>query len=754
MLKNPFFFPVHLIHLGLGVVLPQWRDEVGHLIDEAMPGSGEDREGSRDLMRRRSTMSRSSPIVSNDNGDCSSGDGVDGNSAMVRWRKQNVRAPRCRLNNNESSDEAGRGRSEGEEGDSSRPNLSANATTSLNSRKRVRLHGKVAEDSNAVDTAPVPRKLRSAINKRSSQSSSRAMPDATKKHHRSSSGVEVLYGNGGRRCKPTMLLDSLTKDEEEVVEALCALSRMLPVGTRVPDKENRRLSDIQDNNATADPHSEAPKKEGEGQHLQQCIASGIRVPSSCMAKPLDETMEEENVFSKQPLTVCARQTIDSDMSRIKEHGTHITPLSENEPPESSVRYFEKFSSPSDVLPHTTGNRALHPTQCDAFTAIPPCKLDMLQPNGHVESPALGGNKVQQVECNSENSTKRVCQEGIVPLHIHPSSSNTAVWPSSATGAARLVSSRIDLPTKKVLPDVVSSWKKCAIHVFIGHLIKNYQEKEECKTLLLSEVSRPMDGSKLCATANDEKVGLQNSVAKRNKHEGRVEVLCDRRYMSAHQSSVSSDAEQKKACDFASLLGNGNASSFANGAKSAGQLRSPFLHAQVPHHPLVPFPFPHVPYASPYSEKLVAATTQPVQLQVPNYVGHPFFGPQMDDTMGNMQLQQQYQQQQIWQAHFAQYRSPLVGIAALQNDRLHDSSASTRRIVQASSTLPSSPPVQMQCGSSSQHQLLANASSSSSSKAKPHQQPGSLRGGRFHHEGPHSVAAASQHRSIMKNDTIG
>ncbi|CAL9191053.1 unnamed protein product, partial [Musa hybrid cultivar] len=649
--------------------------------------------------------------VSNDNGDCSSGDGVDGNSAMVRWRKQNVRAPRCRLNNNESSDEAGRGRSEGEEGDSSRPNLSANATSSLNSRKRVRLHGKVAEDSNAVDTAPVPRKLRSAINKRSSQSSFRAMPDATKKHHRSSSGVEVLYGNGGRRCKPTMLLDSLTKDEEEVVEALCALSRMLPVGTRVPDKENRRLSDHQDNNATADTHSE----EGEGQHLQQCIASGIRVPSSCMEKPLDETMEEENVFSKQPLTVCARQTIDSDMSRIKEHGTHITPLSENEPPESSVKYFAKFSSPSDVLPHTTGNRWWF------------CVF-------------------QQVECNSENR--------IVPLHIHPSSSNTAVWPSSATGAARLVSSRIDLPTKKVLPDVVSSWKKCAIHVFIGHLIKNYQEKEECKTLLLSEVSRPMDGSKLCATANDEKVGLQNSVAERNKHEGRVEVLCDRRYMSAHQSSVSSDAKQKKACDFASLSGNGNASSFANGAKSAGQLRSPFLHAQVPHHPLVPFPFPHVPYASPYSEKLVAATTQPVQLQVPNYVGHPFFGPQMDDTVGNMQLQQQYRQQQIWQAHFAQYRSPLVGIAALQNDRLHDSSDSTRRIVQASATLPSSPPVQMQCGSSSQHQLLANASSSSSSKAKPHQQPGSLRGGRFHHEGPHSVAAASQHRSIMKNDTIG
>ncbi|URD72186.1 hypothetical protein MUK42_08959 [Musa troglodytarum] len=650
---------------------------------------------------------------------------------MVRWRKRNVRAPRWRLNNNEASDEAGRGGSEGEEGDPSRPNLSANATTSLNSRKRVRLHGKVAEDSNAVDTATVPRKLRSAISKRSSQSLSRAMPDSKKKHHCSSGGVEVLCGNGGGRCKPTMLLDSLTKDEEEVVEALCALSRMLPNGTQVPDKENRRLSDHQDNNATADPHSEAPKEEGQGQLLQQCTASGIRVPSSCMEKPLCVTLEEENGFSKQPLTVCARQTIDSDLSRIKERGTHITPLSENEPPESSVRYFAKLASPSGVLPHTTGNRALQLTQCDDFTAIPPCKLDMLQPNGRVESPALRGIKVQQTEHYGENSAKHVCQEGIVPLHIHPSSGNTAVWPSSATGAARLVSSRIGLPTKKVLPDVVSSWKKCAIHVFIGHLIKNYQEKEECKNLLPSEVSRPMDGSKLCAPANDEKVGLQNSVAERNKHEGRVEVLCDRRYMSAHQSSVSSDAKQKQASDFASLPGNGDASSFANGAKSVGQLRSPFRHAQVPHHPLVPFPFSHVPYASPYSEKLVAATTQQVQLQVPNYVGHPFFGPQMDDTVGNMQLQQQYRQQQIWQAHFAQYRS-LVGIAALQIDRLHDSPASTLRIVQASSTLPSSPPVQMQGGSSSQHELLANASSSSSSKANPHQQPGSLRGGRFHH----------------------
>ncbi|RRT80280.1 hypothetical protein B296_00001076, partial [Ensete ventricosum] len=202
-----------------------------------------------------------------------------------------------------------------------------------------------------------------------------------------------------------------------------------------------------------------------------------------------------------------------------------------------------------------------------------------------------------------------------------------------------------------------------------------------------------------------------------------------------------------ACDFASLPGNGDASSSAKGAKSAGQVHSPFRHAQVPHHPFVPFPFPHVPpYASPYSEKLVAVTTQQVQLQVPNYVGHPFFGPQMDE-------QQQYQQQQIWQAHFAQYRS-LVGIAALQNDRLHDSSASTSRIVQASSTLPSFPPVQMQGGSSSQHQLLGNASSSSSSKAKPHQQLRSLRGSRFQHEGPRSAAAASsQHRTIMKNDTI-
>ncbi|RZR84680.1 hypothetical protein BHM03_00011550 [Ensete ventricosum] len=97
---------------------------------------------------------------------------------------------------------------------------------------------------------------------------------------------------------------------------------------------------------------------------------------------------------------------------------------------------------------------------------------------------------------------------------------------------------------------------------------------------------------------------------------------------------------------------------------------------------------------------------------------------MDNTIGNIQLQQQCQQRQIWEAHLANYRSP-VGVSVLQNGQLRESSVPMSQRVQASSTLSPSP-LQVQGGSSHRpifqqhhHRLLANGSPSSS-KVKPHQ----------------------------------
>ncbi|XP_065032399.1 uncharacterized protein LOC108952500 isoform X2 [Musa acuminata AAA Group] len=560
---------------------------------------------------------------------------------MVRWKKEKVsRVSRWSLSHNEALGEAGGGRSE-EEGARFWPMLTTPTSASLTNRKRARLDGKVVDDCDAVDPSPVPRKLRSAINKCSSQSSSPAIPGAKKKPYDTFNGLQVLHENGGRRCKQNVLLGSLTEDEKEVLEALCALSRILPIKERIQDDKDREISENhQDNIATPTTHSEG-------------------------------------------------------LSIAPDSGSHITPLSENVHPENIPGNLQSFLSPSGVLPrHCTENRTLQPTQCGSIIAFPPCKSEMLQPNGCVGSAALK-HEVQYLKHNSESSTKLVYQKGNVPPHIQLSSCNSAVWPGPATS---ITSKEVDLPTMKVPLDVTPLWKKCAIHVFISHMIKSYQEKEQQHTLILpSEDSKSRVGSESCELVNNESAGLQSrlkivasaaiygSTVERSKHAGTNEISCNRRLVSAHISSVLSEYRQKQSCDFLSLSTNGDAGSTANGVKAPVQLHSPFFHAQVP------FPVSHVPYVPAYPEKLVAPATQQVQPQLQHYAGNPFYGPQMNNTIGNSQ--QQHQQQQICQAHIARYRSP-VGIAVLQNDQIHNSLSPSTQL-QGFSSLSSKPKPQQQ-----------------------------------------------------------
>ncbi|XP_064961732.1 uncharacterized protein LOC135584592 isoform X2 [Musa acuminata AAA Group] len=560
---------------------------------------------------------------------------------MVRWKKEKVsRVSRWSLSHNEALGEAGGGRSE-EEGARFWPMLTTPTSASLTNRKRARLDGKVVDDCDAVDPSPVPRKLRSAINKCSSQSSSPAIPGAKKKPYDTFNGLQVLHGNGGRRCKQNVLLGSLTEDEKEVLEALCALSRILPIKERIQDDKDREISENhQDNIATPTTHSEG-------------------------------------------------------LSIAPDSGSHITPLSENVHPENIPGNLQSFLSPSGVLPrHCTENRTLQPTQCGSIIAFPPCKSEMLQPNGCVGSAALK-HEVQYLKHNSESSTKLVYQKGNVPPHIQLSSSNSAVWPGPATS---ITSKEVNLPTMKVPLDVTPLWKKCAVHVFISHMIKSYQEKEQQHTLILpSEDSKSRVGSESCELVNNERAGLQSrlkivasaaiygSTVERSKHVGTNEISCNRRLVSAHISSVLTEYKQKQSCDFLSLSNNGDAGSTANGVKAPVQLHSPFFRAQAP------FPLSHVPYFPAYPEKLLAPATQQVQPQLPHYAGNPFYGPQMNNTIGNSQ--QQHQQQQICQAHIARYRSP-VGIAVLQNDQIHNSLSPSTQL-QGFSSLSSKPKPQQQ-----------------------------------------------------------
>lgn len=117
---------------------------------------------------------------------------------------------------------------------------------------------------------------------------------------------------------------------------------------------------------------------------------------------------------------------------------------------------------------------------------------------------------------------------------------------------------------------------------------------------------------------------------------------------------------------------------------------------------------------------------------------------MDNSISNIQLQQQYHQPQLWHAHMAaQYKAVPASVGVSQNERLLDSSAAMCQSASTSSTLSPSPIAQMQGGSycptilHHRHQLLPNASSPSSSKGKTsqNQQLGSLHWVDFDHKAP-------------------
>ncbi|KAG6494347.1 hypothetical protein ZIOFF_049371 [Zingiber officinale] len=493
------------------------------------------------------------------------GDGVDGSVPMDRRKKEMVSASRWKASNKDASGDTGSSESEEVGLGSFQPMLNPISITSLPSRQKERLRGKVAEENDAVDLALVPRKLRSAMNKRSRGPLSLTIPNAKKKHYRTSNRLQGLPNSGGREGKQNGLLEAFTKDEELVIEALYELSRMLPIGEQIAYKEDSKALDRhQVYLANCSKGSKVDKN-----LLHQSLPN--ENTSSCMEKPLEDAKNEVHA-PEQSMEVGQRETVDSDLN--------ITPeliLTENEPPENTPSTaFMKFSShPGALLRCCTEDRLIFPSV--------------------LSTPS----NIQQ-------------------------SSNSTVWPGPVSSITGLSSRVIELPTEKFLSlqvplTAMSTWKKCAIHVFIGHNIKCYQDKERQRKLLLTcDESKQSEDTKSCGPANNVRVSSQSglsgrasasiSVLERNKNEERNGIFCNSSLMQTHQYSGLVDAKQKQAYDFLSLSAGGDTVSPVDGAKSAAQLHSPYLHTH-PHHSLVPFPFPNFPYPLPYSEKLVPVAAQ-------------------------------------------------------------------------------------------------------------------------------------------------
>ncbi|XP_073111540.1 uncharacterized protein [Elaeis guineensis] len=615
------------------------------------------------------------------------GDGGEEESAMERWKKEKAKAFGWGSGINQeysrTGDRGGIRGSDGGEQPLSRPPLS----------RSVGLQSKASEDCNAVGPAVVPRKLRSAMNKRTSLSASPPLPDLKNKLSASPplpySRNKCNASNGARRCKRNQLNEPVTKDEEEAAEILSALASMISDGRPVKIGEDGRMPE--ENSQTAATivcHLEA-SKEVSTEILLPSTGPVATNPSSQIEESIAETAKPEPSALEQPTLTSRNQELGPGSNGTAQPDFQRTPPSRNEQAKNSI--LRDSSNSSNLLEASLysycGNRS---AQSNALALHKPEIRPW--PFGSASAEHQVWSFYQKADNPTHymhgEATSHALQPGLPSGGngnlAMSSSSKTALWPDSATAGCRISSNGVSsngsgLPTGKlpqVSADRRSSWKRCTTHVYVSHIIQRYQKTEiKHQFPFLTNQSKSKEGMNSDVQESNEAMGISS---------------LNSRTSGGNSGSIMESTDESR---IQMLSG------------------SCMKQQQAPHHSIMPVSFSQGPSLCPDQ---LAAMTQ----QLPHHIGNSLYGhhgPQIVVAGGKVQ--------HIWQANIAQYR-PSLGIPTWQTMRLQD--PSLLPCAQPPSTFPQ-PSREMQVrsyqSSSSQElqELLPIPSSSSSSlrAKKPH-----------------------------------
>ncbi|KMZ71428.1 hypothetical protein ZOSMA_180G00190 [Zostera marina] len=498
-----------------------------------------------------------------------------------------------------------------------RPPRVTSIPTNINTKKREKLNGKVVNGHVAV----VPRKLRSAIQKRSS-------------HGHEGGGMSKK-----RRFKQrSTVAYTLTKDEEEVVETLSSLSCIVSDHRIVGRLLSNENGDTQATNSTIIINED---RNGQAAKLPMIIA-----------------IEEESLGASSCMDY-----LDTEAKR----STHESGNNVEVDPTGSIVHAQPPSNNGILQQHV---QLKVPTEKSEFVSpIPPLPVSTL-PRQEIKSSKEFG---QIIACQQETHSNDLN----IIANTTSSRGNITEYFSAKTGAVR--DSRSG-PTenrssiKKPLPGSDCrrrSWRKCASHVYISHLIRNCQlvEKNSHWQFTNTQPNKLEERRELHVVAGIKSTDVENC-----RPELKIEMLqqhnrANLRPDSNHTATSSSIySPAKPTFDFLSLTGG------IKQETSSSQLPVlSYLHTMPPsrphhHHNMIPFSLPPAHYSN-YPEHLAA------QQQLPHYVSLPFYGLHMNGHVGVGGVgQQQHQQQQIWHAHLTNYRPPPPVIPKWQNGASPSSSS--------------------------------------------------------------------------------
>ncbi|KAK1262398.1 hypothetical protein QJS04_geneDACA001130 [Acorus gramineus] len=462
--------------------------------------------------------------------------------------------------------------------------------TSLSSRKRVRLSGKALENCSAIDPASVPRKLRSAMNKRNCDSISIPQPGA-KRQHNGFNGTQVPDTHGVRKSRHNLKHHTTTKDEEEVAEALFVLATVLP-DSKTSEVDKGMLQEKLELKPTSASLSEGASKEA-------AQLSSLQEESSGEATKVEESIE--SALSKQP------PILSNDKSNQPFSGTsqidlqRVASLSRDEHVEHGVPLRDDVNSSDFMIGSPHGlHPCIGPSQPNLTEALPEQTLEIKF------SQAWSSSNKSVALSNSMNCSMRL-------------------WP---TENGFLTGKLLNMPT-----NTKCGWKRCAIHVHITHLIRSSQSKDK-KYQKFKEVTKINDAQ--ISTPSMLKNGSNGVISSGTDNSAVDRAPKDTRLLHDQQESTSSGilSQIVKSCGFQS--------SSKNVLESVDQMSVPFPLPFISNNHVPPFPTPT--HTEP--EQISAAAAQQM-MQIPqSHGGH--------DGGGGGSLKQYQEQQQMWQVQLTSY----------------------------------------------------------------------------------------------------
>ncbi|CAI9116930.1 OLC1v1018224C1 [Oldenlandia corymbosa var. corymbosa] len=322
------------------------------------------------------------------------------------------------------------------------------------------------EECSTVCHVSVPRRLRSsATKKRSSESISQPLR-VSNKLNRVADGDRLLHNDSLKKSKLKMKqVEVITKDEEEVAEALFALSGLIS------------------NNATTDENNLAGG--GSGAKSSTLTKAEIFVPSVEARREGElQTVNDEDGDGKMPniqssatgSAGCGIPCLnDSDIPEVNLHFTAFTSENQQAVCDSASGVWSQLRKTRSKLTTLEKSLATYKSQ---EIVLPPIAeaCDKTEDQQTNTKTRINGSPLMP-----DLSSAVLCEDSqrlSIPFQSHMS--KLPAWIDNTSRSSKSSSLKTDVIAKKGAPFSThskKSYKRCTAHVYISHFIKAFQDRD-------------------------------------------------------------------------------------------------------------------------------------------------------------------------------------------------------------------------------------------------------------------------------------